>query len=263
MPRFAANLSTMFNEHPFLDRFAAAAKAGFREVEFLFPYDFPAEDLAARLRDNKLKQVLFNMPPGNFAAGERGMACLPGRQDEFHAGVETALTYASALGAPRLHAMAGLKPEGVGEDKLKALYLDNIAYAANRCSTQDLTLVIEPINNFDIPLYFLNDFGKAIAFIEEIAKRGGSAPKLQFDIYHCQRIHGDVPQWIERCAPFTAHYQIAGVPGRHEPDNGDLPFEKILEAVDKFTPGLSMGCEYIPAGKTVDGLGWFGKYKNN
>lgn len=262
MTRFAANLSMMFTEHDFLDRFAAAAKAGFKEVEFLFPYDYEAKDIATRLKDNGLTQVLFNMPPGDWDAGERGFACLPNREDEFHAGVERAINYASILGVPRIHAMAGLRPEDANDDKLKATYLSNIAYAANRAGTAGIDLLMEPINNYDIPGYFLNGFDTAVSYIEEVAKRGGTTPKLQFDIYHCQRIHGDVTQWIKRCAPHIAHYQIAGVPGRHEPDNGDLPFEKIVKAVEKFTPGLSIGCEYMPAGKTEDGLGWFEKYRN-
>lgn len=262
MPRFAANLSMMFTEHDFLDRFAAAAKAGFKEVEYLFPYDFTPEELATQLKANNLTQVLFNMPPGDWDAGERGYVCLPGRESEFQAGLERALTYAKVLNCPRLHAMAGLRPEGASDEDLRATYVGNIANGANIAGNAGVDLLMEVINNYDIPGFYLNDFAMALDIIEEIAKRGGTAPKLQFDIYHCQRIHGDVPQWIERCAPHIAHYQIAGVPGRHEPDNGDLPFEAIVEAVEKFTPGLSIGCEYIPAGNTVAGLDWFEKYKS-
>ena len=262
MHRFAANLSMLFNEYAFLDRFAAAAKAGFSEVEFLFPYDYTPQEIDIRLREHGLRLVLFNLPPGDWDAGERGYACLRGREDEFHAGAERAISYATALGTPRIHAMSGVLATDGSEDAAISCYLRNIAYAANRAGTADIDLLIEPINNFDMPGYFLNDFGKALSFIEDVAARGGTAPKLQFDIYHCQRIHGDVPAWIERCAPHIAHYQIAGVPGRHEPDNGDLPFQAILEAIEKFTPGLSIGCEYIPAGKTEDGLGWFEKYRN-
>jgi len=262
MPRFAANLSMMFTEHEFLDRFAAAADAGFKEVEYLFPYDFSASDIADRLQKFSLAQVLFNMPPGDWSAGERGFACLPGRSEEFNAGVERALSYAQTLNCPRVHAMAGLTPQGVDENSLKANYLDNIAYAANQAGKIGIDLLIEPINNYDIPGYYLNDFGMAVALIEEIASRGGTTPKLQFDIYHCQRIHGDVPAWIERCAPHIAHYQIAGVPGRHEPDNGNLPFETIIEAAEQFIPGLSIGCEYLPAGRTEDGLDWLKQYQS-
>ena len=262
MPRFAANLSMMFTEHEFLDRFAAAADAGFKEVEYLFPYDFSADDIADRLQKFSLAQVLFNMPPGDWSKGERGLACLPGRSEEFKAGVERALSYAKTLNCPRVHAMAGLIPQGVDEISLKTNYLDNIAYAANQAGNMGIDLLIEPINNYDIPGYYLNDFGMAVAFIEEIASRGGVAPKLQFDIYHCQRIHGDVPAWIERCTPHIAHYQIAGVPGRHEPDNGVLPFKAIISASEKFTPGLSIGCEYLPAGRTEDGLDWLKTYRS-
>lgn len=262
MPRFAANLSMMFTEYDFLDRFTAAAKAGFTEVEYLFPYDFTPEELAEQLKSNSLTQVLFNMPAGDWDAGERGYACLPDREAEFLSGLETALTYASALQTPRIHAMAGLRPENGDEAKLRATYTANIAKASDRAAKAGVDLLIEIINNYDIPGFYLNDFAMALEIIEAITKSGGTPPKMQFDIYHCQRIHGDVPQWIERCAPHIAHYQIAGVPGRHEPDNGDLPFAAIIEAVDKFTPGLSIGCEYIPAGNTEAGLGWFQNYKS-
>jgi len=261
LQRFAANLSMMFDEMGFLDRFHAAARAGFDAVEFLFPYDFSPADIQARLDAAALDIVLFNMPPGDFAGGERGIACLAGRESEFATGIETAIAYARALGVPRLHAMAGLRPEGADTAALDRTYIANIASAASACAAIGIDLLIEPINTHDIPRYHLDDFGMAIEMIAAVAATGAPAPRLQFDIYHCQRIHGDVPGWIARAAPHIAHYQIAGVPGRHEPDNGDLPFAAILEAVEHFTPGLTIGCEYKPTADTLSGLGWFAPYR--
>ena len=256
MPRFAANLSLMFAEYPFLDRFRAAAEAGFSEVEFLYPYEHSAEQIAEQLETHALKLVLFNLPPGDWDTGERGLACIPGRAGEFDVGLSRALDYAKQLSVPRLHAMAGIKPVDINEGMLKSCFVDNIAKAANRAAITDVDILIEPIAPTDMVEYFLSDFGTALSLIDEIAQRGGTPPKLLFDIYHCQRIHGNVPEWIERCAPYTAHYQIAGTPGRNEPDNGDLPLVEIIQAVEKFTPELSIAGEYKPTGKTVDGLGW-------
>ena len=261
MLRFAANLTMMFNEHPFPERFAAAKAAGFDEVEFLFPYEWPVADVTRWLNDAGLNQVLFNLPPGDWSAGERGMGCIPGREDEFKASMETALTYAAALKTPRLHAMAGLKPDGVSEADQRATFIANLTWATARAAELGITMMMEPLNPYNAPGYFLGDFGLALDLIEEIAVTGAAAPKLQFDIYHCARIHGDVPDWIERCAPHIAHYQIAGIPDRHEPDVGDLPVAEIIAAAQVHTPDLSVGCEYVPAGRTEDGLGWMNPYR--
>ena len=256
MPRFAANLSMMFTEVPFLERFARAKAAGFEAVEFLFPYDWEPDTLAGLLRDNGLQQVLFNMPPGDWDAGDRGMACLPGREAEFRDGVERAIGYAQALACPRIHAMAGLVPEDADPAELRATYEANVSAAAERCAEAGLALLIEPINPHDMPGFFLNRFDLALEVIAAIEARGGVAPALQFDIYHCARIHGQVADWIVRCAPRIAHYQIAGTPDRHEPDKGDLPLTEVLAAVDAHTPDLWIGCEYRPEGQTEAGLGW-------
>ncbi len=256
--QFAANLSMMFQEYAFLDRFAAAAHAGFDRVEFLFPYDWPAEEVAKRLADNNLSQVLFNLSPGDWAAGERGLACLPGREMEFQDSISLALSYAKVLGCPRLHAMAGIRPSDADPPQCRAIYTKNILDAAKRCDQAGVSLLIEPINATDMPGYFLDDFDLALDLISEIGANAGleSAVRLQFDIYHCAKIHGDVAQWIEKCRHVTAHYQIAGIPDRHEPDIGTLPLAEILAVVDKLSPDLTIGCEYRPKGETTAGLGW-------
>jgi hydroxypyruvate isomerase len=256
MPRFAANLSMMFTEHDFLDRFDAAAKAGFDAVEYLFPYDYPAETLAGRLQANGLDQVLFNMPPGDWDKGERGIAALPGREAEFRSNLAKALDYAATLKAPRIHAMAGLVPQGGDLEAMRQTFKDNVAFATAEAARQGIDVLIEPINNIDIPGYFLNDFDLAIAIIEEIEKDGGPAPGLQFDIYHCARIHGDVMDRIRASKGRIRHFQIAGIPDRHEPDHGDLDYRPILTLIDEILPDLAVGCEYRPAAATVDGLGW-------
>ena len=261
MLNFAANLSMLFGDKPFLSRFSAAAAAGFSGVEFLFPYDWRAEVLRAALGDNDLRQVLFNLPPGDWDAGERGLACHPGRELEFRDGLARALAYAKALKTPRLHAMAGLKPEGLGADELLETYRANIAFAARRCADQEVCLLIEPINPHDMPGYFLDDFGMAAALIEAIASRQSAAPKLQFDLYHCARIHGAVAPWIERTAHLIGHYQIAAPISRQEPDGpaadwGDESYLDLLAAAQAATPNLWVGCEYRPAGETRAGLGW-------
>lgn len=255
MPRFAANLSTMFCERPFAGRFAAAAEAGFDAVECQFPYALDPPELAGLLRRHGLEQVLFNLPPGEWRAGERGLACLPGRDEEFDAALERGLAYARAAGCGRLHAMSGIVPAGVERASLRALWLRRMGRAGRRAQAEGVELLIEPINAHDMPGYFLNDFGLALELLSEL----GGAARLQFDIYHCARIHGDVPGWIRRAAPMIAHYQIAGVPGRHEPDLGELPLQRILEVVEAATPGLVIGCEYHPRGRTEDGLGWLRK----
>ena len=258
MPRFAANLSMLYNEHPFLDRFGAAARDGFEAVEFLFPYEFPAAELAARLAGHGLQQVLFNAPPGDWAQSERGLACLPGREDEFRRGVERALGYARALNCPRIHLMAGLAPEGADRARLRQTYLANLAWAA--AQARDITFVIEPINARDIPRFFLNRQDDAHGVVADV---GAPNLKVQMDLYHCQIVEGDLAKKIEAYVPTgrVGHIQIAGVPERHEPDFGELNYPYMFELIDRLSYDGFIGCEYRPRGKTSDGLGWFAPYK--
>jgi hydroxypyruvate isomerase len=259
MPRFAANLSMMFNEVPFLDRFALAAKAGFRGVEFLFPYEHPAAEIAARLKDNGLQQVLFNAPAGDFAKGERGMAAIPGKQAAFRDSIKLALEYAATLACPRLHIMAGLKPEGVAHDTLTAVYGANLAYAAEECAKLGVKPIIEPINHRDIPGFFLNTTDQAAAIIAAI---GPEKLGLQFDLYHCQITEGDVVKRVERHLPLIAHMQVADTPGRHEPGTGEVNWPFVFKTIDALGFRGWIGCEYRPAGETLAGLSWFAPYKD-
>ena len=253
MPRFCANLTMMFNEHPFLDRFEAAAKAGFGAVEFLFPYDHPAADIQARLRDNGLEQVLFNMPPGDWAMGERGTAILPGRQAEFRDGVKRALDYAAVFGTKRLHCMAGLVPAGLAQGTAASLYAANLAWACEQAQAAGVLIVIEPINHRDMPGFFLNTTGQAAAVVEAI---GRDRLAILFDIYHCQVTEGDVTTRLASLLPLVGHIQLADVPGRNEPGTGELNWAYIFQRVDALGYSGWIGCEYRPAGGTVDGLDW-------
>jgi len=259
MPRFAANLSMMFNEVPFLDRFALAAKAGFKGVEFLFPYEHPAAEIAQRLKDNGLQQVLFNAPAGDFAKGERGMAAIPGKQAAFRESIKLALEYATTLACPRLHIMAGLKPEGVAHDTLTAVYGANLAYAAEECAKVGVKPIIEPINHRDIPGFFLNTTDQAAAIIAAI---GPEKLGMQFDLYHCQITEGDVVKRVEKHLPLIAHMQVADTPGRHEPGTGEVNWPFVFKTIDALGFRGWIGCEYRPAGETLAGLSWFAPYKD-
>ena len=264
MPRFAANLSMLYNEHAFLDRFAAAAADGFTAVEFLFPYAFAAGDLAARLRDHGLQQVLFNGPPGDWDHGERGMACLPGRDDEFKRGIEQALTYAAALRCPRVHVMAGLAPAGSEREALRATYVANLAWAAAQAAPHGVDVLIEPINTRDIPGFFLNRQDHAHEIVAEV---GAPNLKVQMDLYHCQIVEGDLAKKLERYLPAgsVGHLQIAGVPERHEPDLGEVNYRYLFDLIDRVGFDGWIGCEYRPRltapGGTSAGLGWFQPYR--
>jgi hydroxypyruvate isomerase len=253
MPRLAANLSMMFNEVPFLDRFDAAAKAGFTAVEYLFPYDFPAADLRERLDASGLKQVLFNMPPGNWAGGERGTACLPGRQAEFREGVHKALEYAAALDCRLVHVMAGIVPAGVSQVTAGAVYAANLAWAAEQASAAGVKLAIEPINHRDMPGFFLNTMAQGAAVVEAI---GRDRIGLQFDIYHCQVTEGDITKRMEALLPVIVHMQIADVPARNEPGTGEIGWPFVFRRIDELGYQGWVGCEYRPAGETVAGLAW-------
>ena len=258
MPRFAANLTMMFNEVPFPERFAAAAAAGFEGVEFLFPYDHSPDGVAGWLRASGLSNALFNLPPGDWAAGERGLASLPGREAEFRRGVETALAYARALGTPTLHAMSGLLPADADRAAHRAVLAENLRHAARRCAEEGRTLVIEPINTRDMPGYFLNRQADAHALCAEV---GEPNLKVQMDFYHTQIVEGDVATTLRRFLPRIGHVQIAGVPDRHEPDTGELNTFYLLGLLDELGYEGWVGCEYRPAGRTQDGLRWFETWK--
>jgi len=243
----------MFGEVPFLDRFQAAAEAGFEAVEFLFPYEHPAAELRARLADTGLRQVLFNAPPGDWTAGERGIASLPGREAEFREGILRALEYAAALECPLLHCMAGLAPPGVAAVTLEARFAANLAWAADQAHAAGVRVVIEPINHRDMPGYVLNTTGQAAAIIEAI---GRDRLGLQFDLYHCQITEGDVTSRMAALLPVIAHMQIADVPGRHEPGTGELGWDYIFKRIDAVGYAGWVGCEYRPAADTHAGLAW-------
>jgi hydroxypyruvate isomerase len=249
MLTFAANLSWMFKEHAFLDRFAAAADAGFRAVEYLFPYDQDPGDIAARLARHNLKLALFNAPPGDLASGERGLACIAERRQDFRASIATALAYARATGATRIHLMAGL---GSGKQAL-ATYKDALGFACDAAGAQGIDILIEPLNRRDAPGYLLNDFALAERMIAEL---GRSNLKLQFDIYHRQIIHGDVTRGLEALMPVTSHIQISSVPSRHEPLTGELDDRHILHTIARLDYAGIIGCEYTPGAGTVQGLSW-------
>ena len=265
MPRFAANLTMLYNEYAFLDRFAAAAKDGFQAVEYLFPYAFDADELAQRLADNGLSQVLFNAPPGNWDAGERGMACLPGREAEFRSSFAKALDYAEALACPRVHVMAGLAPKEAERARLQATYETNLAWAAELAADAGREVLIEPINTRDIPGFFLNRQDEAHSVVQTI---GAPNLKVQMDLYHCQIVEGDVAMKVRQYLPTgrVGHLQIAGVPERHEPDIGELNYTYLFKVIDEASAACGwegwVGCEYRPAARgaetiaTSAGLGW-------
>jgi hydroxypyruvate isomerase len=254
----------LYNEHAFLDRFAAAAQDGFQAVEYLFPYAFDARQLARCLADNGLQQVLFNAPPGDWDAGERGLACLPGRESEFRSGFALALAYAQALGCPRVHVMAGLAPADVERARLQATYETNLAWAAEQAAPLGCDVLIEPINPRDIPGFFLNRQDEAHRTVQAV---GAPNLKVQMDLYHCQVVEGDVATKLRQYLPTgrVGHLQIAGVPQRHEPDMGELHHPYLFEVIDDIVQAGQwdgwVGCEYRPArgakpGGTTDGLGW-------
>jgi len=261
MPRFAANLSMMYTEHGFLDRFAAAARDGFTAVEFLFPYEFPAATIAGLLRQNALVQVLFNAPPGDFAAGERGCAALPGREEEFHAGFLRALEYARVLNCPRVHAMAGIVPPGADRARLRDTYVANLAWAAEQAQPEGVQVLIEPIAARNMPGYFLNFQAEAHAIAAETGK---SNLKVQMDLFHCQVAEGDLAMKIrkylaDRSQTRIGHFQIASVPERHEPGSGEVNYDYLFDLIDSLGFEGWMGCEYTPRAGTAEGLGWLKK----
>nr|MBL8412560.1 hydroxypyruvate isomerase [Dechloromonas sp.] len=254
MPKFAANLSFLFADRPFPERFAAAAAAGFKGVEYLFPYDYPAHDVADWLRESDLEQVLFNLAPGDWAAGERGLACLPHRQGEFAESVEQALDYAMVLDCQRVHCMAGLRPEGPNETELETTYIANLRHAADRLATIGATVMIEPINSrIDMPGYWLDDMGQAFRLQRAI---GRDNVKVQYDIYHAQIIAGDLARTLEANIDRIGHLQIADNPGRHEPGTGEIHYPFLFDLLDRLGYDGWIGCEYKPLTTTEAGLGW-------
>ncbi len=260
MPRFAANLSMLYNELDFLDRFAAAARDGFQGVEFLFPYDYTPETLAALLAQHGLQQVLFNAPPGDWNSGERGTASLPGREAEFRDGIARAIHYAQVLRCPRIHVMAGKPPAGITAAAAHASYISNVRYAAQQAAAHGIHILLEPINARDMPGFFLSRQDHAHALIAEI---GEPNVKVQMDLYHCQIVEGDLAMKIRQYLPTgnVGHFQIAGVPERHEPDVGELHYPYLFALIDQLGFDGWIGCEYKPARgvaphATSDGLGW-------
>ena len=253
MPRFAANLTLLFNEVAFLDRFAAAAQAGFDAVEFLFPYAYAAQDIRQRLDANKLRLVLHNLPAGNWDAGERGIACHPDRVDEFRSGVAQGIAYAQALGVNQLNCLAGIAPAGVPDDLLRDTLVANLQYAAKALKDAGLRLLLEPINTFDIPGFYVCRTDQALSILDAV---GADNLFVQYDIYHAQRMEGELAATIAQHLPRIGHMQLADNPGRHEPGTGEINFTFLFEHLDRLGYSGWIGCEYKPATTTTAGLGW-------
>lgn len=253
MPKFSANLSMLFTEHAFLDRFEPAAKAGFKAVEFLFPYAFSAADIKARLDSHGLQLVLHNLPAGDWDAGERGIACHPDRVEEFRSGVVKAITYAKALGVGQLNCLAGKAPADVDDALLRQTFVANLRHAAAELKKAGLKLLIEPINTFDIPGFYLNRTAQALDILDEV---GADNAFVQYDIYHAQRMEGELAGTLQTCLPRIGHIQLADNPGRHEPGTGEINYAFLFAQLDRLGYGGWIGCEYKPAGTTEAGLGW-------
>ena len=256
MPKFAANLTMLFNEVAFLERFAAAAKAGFRGVEYLFPYDFPAQALADALAKHRLTQVLHNLPAGDWGKGERGIACLPGREAEFQDGVGRAIAYAKALHCPLLNCLVGIAPDGVDTLEVWSTLIDNLRFAARALDAEGIKLLVEPINTFDIPGFCLKGSTETLALFDAI---GEPNLWLQYDIYHMQRMEGELAGTIARHLPRIAHVQLADNPGRNEPGTGEINYDYLFRRLDELGYTGWIGCEYKPKTTTVEGLGWLAR----
>jgi hydroxypyruvate isomerase len=254
MPKFAANLTMLFNEVPFMERFDKAAAAKFKAVEFLFPYAFPAADIKAKLDQNKLTLVLHNLPAGNWEAGERGIACLPDRVEEFRKGVANAVEYATSLGVKQVNCLAGKMPEGIAHAVLRTTFIDNLKYAAAELKKANIKLLIEPINTFDIPGFFLSGTQQAIDIITEV---GSDNVFLQYDIYHAQRMEGELANSMQKHLAKIAHIQLADNPGRNEPGTGEINYTYIFAMLDRIGYTGWIGCEYKPAATTEAGLAWY------
>jgi hydroxypyruvate isomerase len=253
MAKFSANLSMLFGEHDFLARFAAAARAGFAGVEYANPYVFTKEQLADALHGNQLTQVLFNLPAGNWDAGERGLACLPDRVGEFQDGIGMAISYAKALDCRMINCLAGLVPPFLPRDVAVATMIENLVFAADKLAQEGIALLVEPINRYDMPGFLLNTSADAMAMIEAAGPR---TIKLQYDIYHMQRSEGELAATIARLLPRIGHFQIADNPGRHEPGTGEINYPYLLKQIVGAGYDGWIGCEYRPRAGTVEGLGW-------
>ena len=253
MPRFAANLTMLFTEVPFLDRFEHAAKAGFEAVEFLFPYEYSAAEIKQRLDEHRLTLVLHNLPAGNWNAGDRGIACDPARVDEFRKGVGQAIEYATSLGVGQLNCLAGKAPAGAADDVLRKTLIDNLRHAASALKKADIRLLIEPINTFDIPGFYLNRTPQAIAILDDV---GADNAFVQYDIYHAQRMEGELAATMQKYLPRIGHIQLADNPGRNEPGSGEINYPFLFAHLDRIGYEGWIGCEYKPATTTAAGLGW-------
>lgn len=254
MPRFAANLTMLFNEVPFMERFALAAKAGFKGVEYLFPYDFNRHELKAALDRHNLAQVLHNLPAGNWGGGERGIAILPDRIDEFRRGVADAIDYATALHCSQVNCLAGLVPQSADPDVLRATFVSNLRLAAREFGKHGIRLLIEPINHYDMPGFYLNTVEQAVSIIDEV---GSNNLFIQYDLYHQQRTRGELIATYERYKPLIAHIQLADNPGRNEPGTGEINYPYVFEALKNAGYTGWIGCEYKPKTTTEEGLSWF------
>lgn len=257
MPKFCANLTMLYNEHPFLDRFVDAAKAGFRGVEYLFPYDYDAHQIAEKLARHKLTQVLHNLPAGDWANGERGIGCHPDRVGEFRDGVGKAIEYAMVLGCKQVNCLAGIAPAAVPQEKLRATFVANLKFAAAKLKQADIKLLIEPINTRDVPGFYLTHTAQALDLIKEV---GSNNLFLQYDIYHMQVMEGDLATTIEKNLDLIPHMQLADNPGRHEPGTGEINFPFLFTLIDRLGYHGWIGCEYKPLTTTDAGIGWVKPY---
>ncbi|MBN9044492.1 MAG: hydroxypyruvate isomerase [Rhizobiales bacterium] len=258
MPRFAANLTMMFTEAAFMERFALAAQAGFKAVEFLFPYDFTRQEIKAELTKHNLALVLHNLPAGDWAGGERGIAVLPDRVDDFRRGLADAIDYATALDCSQVNCLAGIAPQGTDPDLLRATFVNNLRLAARELGKHGIRLLIEPINHYDIPGFYLNTVEQAVSIIDEV---GSNNLFIQYDLYHQQRTRGELIATYERYKPLIAHIQLADNPGRHEPGTGEINYPNVFEGLKKAGYKGWIGCEYKPKTTTMEGLGWFRQYE--
>jgi hydroxypyruvate isomerase len=258
MPRFCANLTMLYGEHGFLDRFAAAAADGFEGVEYLFPYDFPKEELKERLQRHGLVQVLHNLPAGDWAWGERGIACLPDRVDEFRSGVARAIEYATALGCKQVNCLAGIAPADVPAADVRRTFVENLRHVAPELAKAGIRLLIEPVNTRDIPGFYLNKSAQAVEIIEEV---GSDNLRLQYDFYHTQIMEGDLVATFRRLKDRIAHVQLADNPGRNEPGTGEIDYPFLFDFLDREGYAGWIGCEYKPRAGTSEGLGWFRPYR--
>lgn len=260
MPKFSVNLTILFTEHPFLERFAACKDAGFRYVEYLFPYDYPAEVLTEQLENNGLKQVLFNLPAGDWESGDRGIAADPGRVEEFPGGVDRAVEYARALKVQRINCLVGRRVEGASHDDQWRVLVRNLRHAAIRLAQENGILLVEPINTYDIPGFFLSTSRDGFRLLEEV---GADNVKLQYDVYHMQMMEGNLVKTIEENLPRIGHIQIADCPGRHQPGTGEIDFRFLLEELDRMGYDGYVGLEYIPVPDTLSSLEWMGEWIDN